>query len=284
MSVAVHTTLYAVVYTAVHAVVAHPSHSSELPGAQLPRHSALSRVQLLGPSAGPPALLLLPVNLSPLVCSLASLCVFLCVRSAIIHRITISLALLGAQSLHRSVAPCPSTLALALSGAQPLQLSVCCSGASTLQRSALPASSDARILRSSAVPVLARSSPWPIHRSGAQIPALGAVAPALNTRQYLCLTTPAPPLQFSAALQSSVFVHLYTSVVAVYCCSSSLLSLLVLQPPSLLFLPFSGGITFTILPFPKANLYHQHKHKHKHKTKNNNKTKTKKVIELPAPR
>ena len=176
----------------MHADVAHPSHRSELPGAQLPRHSALSGVQLLGPSAGPPALLLLPVNLSPLVCSLAYLCVFLCVRSAIIHRITISLALLGAQSLQRSVAPCPSTLALALSGAQPLQLSVCCSAALTLQRPAMPASSDARILwhsaapslRSSVAPVLRRSSPRPIHRSGAQIPALGAVAAALNTRTY----------------------------------------------------------------------------------------------------
>ncbi len=74
MSVAVHATLYAVVHDAVPAVVAHPSHSSELPGAQLPRHSALSRVQLLGPSAGLPALLLLPANLSPLVRSLV--CVF----------------------------------------------------------------------------------------------------------------------------------------------------------------------------------------------------------------
>jgi hypothetical protein len=74
MSVAVHATLYAVVHDAVPAVVAHPSHSSELPGAQLPRHSALSRVQLLGSSAGLPALLLLPANLSPLVRSLV--CVF----------------------------------------------------------------------------------------------------------------------------------------------------------------------------------------------------------------
>ncbi len=74
MSVAVHATLYAVVHAAVRAAVAHSSHSSELPGAQLPRHSALSRVQLLGPSPGLPALLLLPANLSPLVCSLV--CVF----------------------------------------------------------------------------------------------------------------------------------------------------------------------------------------------------------------
>ena len=176
----------------MHADVAHPSHCSELPGAQLPRHSALSGVQLLGPSAGPPPLLLLPVNLSPLVCSLAYLCVFLCVRSAIIHRITIPLALLGARSLQRSVASCSPTLTLALSGAQPLQLSVCCSRTSTLQRPAMPASSDARKLwhsaaqplRSSAPPVLGRSSPRPIQRSG--------------------FTTPARPLQFSVALQSSV--------------------------------------------------------------------------------
>jgi hypothetical protein len=173
----------------MHADVAHPSHCSELPGAQLPRHSALFGVQLLGPSAGPPALLLLPVNLSPLVCSLAYLCVFVCVRSAIIHRITVPLALFGARSLQRSAAPCSPCVALALSGAQPLQLSVCCSGASTFQRPAMPLSSDARKLWHSAAqpllslaaPILGRSSPRSIHRFDVQIPALGAVAAALDT-------------------------------------------------------------------------------------------------------
>ena len=68
MHAVVHVAVYAVAHAVVHADVAHLSHCSEFPGAQLDRQSALSGVQLLGPSAGLTAFPLLPVTLSPLVC------------------------------------------------------------------------------------------------------------------------------------------------------------------------------------------------------------------------